>query len=178
MCTISALARRFGLSRAAPLRYDRLGLLRPSGRTEAGYRLYTERDAERLERVHLYRQADVPLETIGRLLENDEGLEVRSALSDHLAELGRRARVLRERRERVLTLLNAPDGPPRAAGTLSAAEMTTTLRAAGLDDAGLDRLHEVFERTDPEAHAAFLEAPGLTAEDAERVRKRARGGKR
>jgi DNA-binding transcriptional MerR regulator len=31
--------------------YDRLGLLKPSGRTNSGYRLYTDRDLVRLEQI-------------------------------------------------------------------------------------------------------------------------------
>lgn len=178
MTTISALARRFGLSRAALLHYDRIGLLRPSGRTEAGYRVYTEVDAKRLERIHLYRQADVPLETIARLLDDEDRSEARAALSDHLVELGRRAQILREQRARVLKLLEAPGDMAPAGGGLRAAEMTAMLRAAGLDDAGLDRLHEVFERTDPDAHQTFLTALGLSVEDAAHVRRRARDGSR
>lgn len=48
---ITELGKRFGLSRSTLLYYDRIGLLQPSGRTEAGYREYTRSDADRLERI-------------------------------------------------------------------------------------------------------------------------------
>ena len=56
--TISALARRFGLSRSALLHYDRIGLLSPSGRSLAGYRCYSEADADRLRAIQTFRRTE------------------------------------------------------------------------------------------------------------------------
>jgi MerR family transcriptional regulator, thiopeptide resistance regulator len=170
MLTISALARRHGLSRSTLLYYDRIGLLRPTGRSAAGYRLYTETDERRLAAICLYRQADVPLDTVARLL--DGGNAVQAALSAHLAELGRRIQTLKDQQVRVLRLLGSVERP--ASPLITAADLTRTLSAAGFDDDGLDRLHAVFERTDPEAHRAFLEALGLEPAAVETVRERAR----
>jgi len=50
--------------------YDRLGLLRPK-RTEAGYRIYVERDLERLEQIVALKFVGVPLKQIKILLERD-----------------------------------------------------------------------------------------------------------
>ena len=44
MLTIGKLARKFDLSRSTLLYYDRIGLLKPSGRTRANYRVYTPRN--------------------------------------------------------------------------------------------------------------------------------------
>ncbi|MGA7130436.1 MAG: MerR family transcriptional regulator [Chthoniobacterales bacterium] len=41
--------------------YDRLALLKPVRRTEAGYRLYSERDLARLEQIVLLKFSDSPL---------------------------------------------------------------------------------------------------------------------
>ena len=46
--TIGALARRAGINPRTLRYYEHIGLLVPSARTDAGYRLYTERDATRL----------------------------------------------------------------------------------------------------------------------------------
>src|SRR6185369_4451961 len=45
--SISKLARTCDLSRSTLLYYDRLGLLKPSGRTASGYRYYTDADQRR-----------------------------------------------------------------------------------------------------------------------------------
>ncbi len=69
--------------------YDRIGLLRPSGRTEAGYRLYTERDLERLQTVLLYKELGFGLGEIRDLLA-EPGFGRREALRAQRAQLARR----------------------------------------------------------------------------------------
>ncbi len=51
--------------------YDRLGLLKPSHRSEAGYRLYSERDLLRLEQIVVLKFLGLPLKSIGNLLKRD-----------------------------------------------------------------------------------------------------------
>jgi DNA-binding transcriptional MerR regulator len=72
--------------------YDALGLLSPSGRSEAGYRLYTDDNLERLQQVLFYREHGLPLDDIARLM-NDPGFDRLAALVEQreqvLAKLGR-----------------------------------------------------------------------------------------
>src|SRR5215210_6704698 len=49
--------------------YDRLGLLKPTGRTAAGYRLYGERDFARLQQVLTLKFIGLPLKEIKELLD-------------------------------------------------------------------------------------------------------------
>lgn len=51
--------------------YDRLGLLKPSYRSEAGYRLYSHRDLAPLEQIVVLKFLGLPLKSIGRLLKSD-----------------------------------------------------------------------------------------------------------
>src|SRR5262245_52700722 len=66
--SISRLGLAFGLSRGTLLYYDRIGLLKPSGRTGAGYRIYSLRDYRRLERICRFRQAGLKLKEIRGVL--------------------------------------------------------------------------------------------------------------
>ncbi|WP_426567096.1 MerR family transcriptional regulator [Angustibacter sp. McL0619] len=50
--------------------YDQIGLLRPSGRTDAGYRLYGDADLERLRDVLAYRELGFSLEQVAELLDD------------------------------------------------------------------------------------------------------------
>ncbi|HEX7049459.1 MAG TPA: MerR family transcriptional regulator [Longimicrobiales bacterium] len=59
--------------------YDEIGLLVPSERSGAGYRLYSEADLERLYQILLYRELGFPLENIGQVLDAP-ALDRRSAL--------------------------------------------------------------------------------------------------
>lgn len=69
---IGELAKETGLSVRALRHYDDLRLLRPSERSEAGYRLYATADVRRLYRIVALRQLDFSLEEIGSLLEEGE----------------------------------------------------------------------------------------------------------
>src|SRR5216683_6354922 len=61
-------AERAGVTVRALHYYDRIGLLSPSARTEAGYRLYTDRDLIRLEQIVALKFIGFPLSQIRDLL--------------------------------------------------------------------------------------------------------------
>jgi MerR family transcriptional regulator, thiopeptide resistance regulator len=48
--------------------YDEIGLLVPSGRTEAGYRLYSTSDLQRLQQILFYRMLEFPLDAIAQFM--------------------------------------------------------------------------------------------------------------
>ncbi len=64
-------AERAGVTVRTLHHYDRLGLLAPSGRTEAGYRLYGDRDLLRLEQILALKFIGFPLREIRRLMRRD-----------------------------------------------------------------------------------------------------------
>src|SRR6059036_742529 len=53
--------------------YDRLGLLKPSYRSDAGYRLYSQSDLARLEQIVVLKFLGLRLKSIGRLLKSEPG---------------------------------------------------------------------------------------------------------
>ena len=75
--------------------YDRIGLLRPSTHTEAGYRLYSEQDLLGLQQVLTLRYLGFPLRQIGKLLGRPDfdllaSMRIqRNALRDRISELER-----------------------------------------------------------------------------------------
>ena len=77
--TVSQVARLTGVSVRALHHYDEIGLLRPSGRSGAGYRLYSELDLERLQQVLFFRALELPLEEIHRIM-TDPQFDVAAAL--------------------------------------------------------------------------------------------------
>jgi MerR family transcriptional regulator, thiopeptide resistance regulator len=64
----SQFAERAGVTVRTLHHYDRLALLKPSGRTEAGYRLYAESDLARLEQIVTLKFIGFPLKKIRELL--------------------------------------------------------------------------------------------------------------
>src|SRR3974390_712413 len=71
--------------------YDAVGLLSPSGRTEAGYRLYTAPALERLQQVLFFRELGFPLAEIRRIM-LDPGFDRRRALAAQRSLLTDKAR--------------------------------------------------------------------------------------
>ena len=69
--TVGALARRLGLSVRTLHHYDAIGLVVPSGRTDAGYRVYAPADVQRLANVLAYRACGLSLADIARLLDDE-----------------------------------------------------------------------------------------------------------
>lgn len=72
--------------------YDELGLLRPSRRSESGYRLYTDADLERLQQILFYKELGLGLEQIGEIM-NAPDFDRRAALLEQRRLLA--AQVLR-----------------------------------------------------------------------------------
>ena len=72
--------------------YDRLGLLRP-GRSASGYRVYCERDLERLEQIVALKFLGMPLKQIRELLARD-GRDLRAALRAQRGALEEKRRLL------------------------------------------------------------------------------------
>jgi MerR family transcriptional regulator, thiopeptide resistance regulator len=66
--TVGDVARIAHVSVRALHHYDDIGLLRPSARSDAGYRLYSDDDLTRLQQVMLYRELDFTLEDIAQAL--------------------------------------------------------------------------------------------------------------
>jgi DNA-binding transcriptional MerR regulator len=71
--TVGAVAQVTGISVRTLHHYDEIGLLRPSNRSSTGYRLYSDSDLDRLQRILFYRELDFGLEDIASML-NDSGL--------------------------------------------------------------------------------------------------------
>jgi DNA-binding transcriptional MerR regulator len=67
---VSEVAERAHVTVRTLHHYHQIGLLVPSGRSGAGYRLYSDADLERLYQVLLYRELAFPLEAIGRVMDD------------------------------------------------------------------------------------------------------------
>ena len=66
--SVGQVAEMFGVTVRTLHHYDEIGLLVPSERSRAGYRLYTDADLIRLQQIVVYRRLEFPLEQIATLL--------------------------------------------------------------------------------------------------------------
>ena len=175
MWTISRLAKRFGLSRSTLLYYDSIGLLRPSRRTAAGYRVYVEADARRMERIEIFRRTGLPLAKIRALVDASEGSGLPASLELRLREIDDEIGKLRVQQRVTLDLLGRV-GVKKGTRSLDKAAWVAILRASGMDEAEMTRWHVEFERLAPAAHQDFLESLGIGDEEIARIRGWSREG--
>ncbi|MCP3976184.1 MAG: MerR family transcriptional regulator [bacterium] len=167
MYTISQVAGRFGLSRSTLLYYDSIGLLRPSARSAANYRLYTEPDLERMARIDVYRRAGIPLAKITQLLDSGES-KLGEVLETRLRRLDEEILDLKRQQRLIATLM--PDGAVPGAMPLDKQSWIAILEATGLDEDGMRRWHVEFERLSPDGHREFLGSLGIEVDEIERIR--------
>jgi DNA-binding transcriptional MerR regulator len=118
---IEAVARRTGLTKRTIRYYEEIGLLGACGRTEGGFRLFSDDDVARLERIQALKDsAGLSLAEIRELLDaesvrerirqryraSDDPVEKRAMLAESRSVLGRQLALI-ERKRRVLDELAA-----------------------------------------------------------------------
>jgi DNA-binding transcriptional MerR regulator len=101
MKTVGEVAALAGVTVRTLHHYDELGLLSPSGRSEAGYRLYSYDDLARLREVLIWRTLGLPLTEIAALLDDPA--------HDRLAALERQRELIENEVERLGALAAAVD---------------------------------------------------------------------
>ncbi|GAB3990860.1 MerR family transcriptional regulator [Nocardioides marmoraquaticus] len=98
--TVGEVADLVGVSVRTLHHYDALGLVRPSARSGAGYRLYTDVDLQRLQHVVVYRRLGFGLDEVAELLSED---------ADVVAHLRRQRASVTRRLEELSGLVEAID---------------------------------------------------------------------
>lgn len=79
---IGELADKTGLSLRTIRHYDEIGLLKPAGRTEGGFRLYTADDYSRLMLIRRMKPLGFPLEEMTALLQVIDTLQASDPTAD------------------------------------------------------------------------------------------------
>ncbi|MDN4038879.1 MerR family transcriptional regulator [Massilia sp. YIM B02443] len=100
---IGELAKRTGLTVRTLHHYDAIGLMSPSARSDAGYRLYNEADIARLHRILALRRFGLALADIGTTLTRPD-LSLAALVArqiETLTEQIQQARTLRSRLTRL-----------------------------------------------------------------------------
>lgn len=87
--TVAQVAQLTGITVRTLHHYDQIGLLTPSARTDAEYRLYSRADITRLREILVWRRLDVSLAQIGALLD-DPDIDRRAVLEQQRVLVGAR----------------------------------------------------------------------------------------
>ena len=104
---VGELARETGLTVRALHHYEAKGLLAPSTRTDAGYRLYSAEDVRHLYRILALRQLGIPLQQISEVLEGQSDL--RALLQMQMAQVKRQVQLYRTLRWKLAVLMQSLD---------------------------------------------------------------------
>jgi DNA-binding transcriptional MerR regulator len=127
---VGEVARIAGVTVRTLHHYDEIGLLRPGGRTRAGYRSYHEADLDRLQRILAYRELGFGLDEIAALLDGD---------GDPMTHLMRQRELVQDRVARLRRLLDT-------------IEKTMEAHAMGIELTPQE-MFEVFGEHDPTQYA-------------------------
>ena len=133
--TVGAVARLTGVTVRTLHHYDEIGLLKASGRSDAGYRRYADADLDRLQRILFYRELGFGLNQIKDVMTDGN--------ADAIGHL---------RRQRAMLL----DRIGRLKRMATAVEKAMEARAMGISLTPEERF-EVFGDFNPDDHAAEVE---------------------
>ena len=118
MHNIGQTAKASGVSAKMIRHYEAIGLIGAAVRTDAGYRVYSERDVQVLQFIHRSRELGFSLEQIRTLLalwqdKQRASKDVRAMAKQHIAELDRKIADLQAMRRTLETLATKCHGDER-----------------------------------------------------------------
>lgn len=126
---IGDVARRSGVSARMLRHYESLGLVRPTGRSGAGYREYSDGDIRRIFHIESLRSLGLSLRDVGRALD-DPGFTPSDLVDDLIRRTGERI----ARETELLTRLRRIDAADPT-GWEDVLQVVALLRALGSDSA-------------------------------------------
>ena len=98
MKTVNEVSKLTGVSIRTLQYYDKIGLLKPTGYTEAGYRLYDDAELETLQQILLFKELEFPLKDIKDIITRSD--------FDKQKALQQQIELLELKREHIDNLLN------------------------------------------------------------------------
>lgn len=101
MMTVKEISKRSSISVRTLHYYDQIGLLHPTVKSEAGYRLYDDKALERLQQILFFREFEIPLKDICVIMDDPS--------FDEAAILRMQRRMLAAKQERLARLIASID---------------------------------------------------------------------
>ena len=98
MRTVKEVSELTGISVRTLQYYDRIGLLPPAERTQAGYRLYDDAALETLQQILLFRELEFPLKDIKEIINSPD--------YDRSKALGQQIELLKLKKEHIENLID------------------------------------------------------------------------
>ena len=174
MMTVSKLASVCGLSRTTVLYYESQGLLKPAVRSDSNYRVYGEREVERLRQIRVYRGVGMSVREIRTVLAGPQN-DVASALKRRLAEVDKEIETLRGHQQAILKLLQIKSIRKKDR-KMTKEKWVAVMKAAGFTEEDMHRWHREFEKSAPKDHEEFLQFLHIPEKEIVSIREWSRKG--
>lgn len=84
--TVQKLAQLAGVSSRTLRYYDQIGILTPARVNSSGYRIYGQKEVDRLQQILFYRELGIALETIKEIM-TAPSFDAEKALNEHREQL-------------------------------------------------------------------------------------------
>lgn len=168
--TVGKLSKMYGISRTALLYYDKIGLLRPTARNTANYRLYSQADADRLGQIMILKNAGVPISVIRSIISSEEAI-IFGKLMKRLGEINLEIEKLKNNQKHIINIMSQSTvikSPYKTDPIL----LDHIIRYAEIDDDKREQWHMEFEVQSPDLHDKFLRMIGLSEEEVQSIRNR------
>jgi DNA-binding transcriptional MerR regulator len=166
--TVTQLARACHLARSTVLYYESIGLLARPRRTPGNYRVYTEKDLDRLRQIRAYRDAGLELGDIRSVLDAPQ-TDAAAVLRRRLVELSAGIEHLQEHQRAIARLLKTTDRLRRIS-MVTKEKWTAIMSAAGFTRDDMRRWHAEFEKSAPQEHQEFLEFLHIPTQEVTSIR--------
>jgi len=142
--TIGEAAKQAGLPTKTIRYYEDIGLIRPSGRSTGGYRLYDTRDLRTLQFIQRARQLGFSVKQVRELLalwqdRQRTSADVKAVAQAHIADIDRRMAELQGMRDTLAHLADQCHGDQRPECPILADLAGEPLDAVSTSDADTDR---------------------------------------
>lgn len=163
--TINKLAQLAGISTRTLRYYDELGLLKPSRISTGGYRIYGGAEIARLQQILFYREMEVPLEEIRKILDSSD-YDDTASLEMHLKALMEK----QARLERLIMTVEKTIAAAKGEGTMTDKERFEGFKENLIQNNEEEYGREVRERYGDETmDASNNKLMGLTQEQYDRM---------
>jgi len=166
--TIGKLAKKYSISRSAILYYDSEGLLKPDQRLSNGYRLYSEKSAEKLKTILQHRSAGLALSEIKKIVSDAGQGDIQSILLKRLNEINNEIHSLKMQQEVIIKLSKIKISDYTSENRNKS--ISEILKKAGIKFDNFMEWHRNFEKNSPELHSLFMKKIGLKRSEIKRIR--------
>ena len=153
-------------------------VLRIDGPAEGGpcsagnYRVYGEKDLQRLRQIRIYREAGLTLADIRALLDQP-GSEAAGVLERRMEQLNEEIQKLRDHQRAIARLLKQTNQIRRMT-MVTKEKWVEIMSAAGFSHDDMQRWHAEFEKSAPQEHQEFLEFLHIPPDEVRSIRERSR----